>query len=223
MNKKKIVICLMLLPLLITLISLQFLPDQIPAHYDINNQVTRWGSKYETLIYPFISLLIGTMVLGITKYLAKREIDGNNNEKLTLSTGVFLLIMVNVMMVYYLYTDFNQIENLSTVAISIYQIIFFILGVFMIVIGNMMPKARLNSLIGLRTYWSMKNDDVWKKCQRFGGIISIIEGVIIILICCMTSDMYCLMLSLIVLIIFLPIEVYYTYWVSKKLKKDSFL
>lgn len=50
--KKKMVVfySLMFLPLVVVLIALQFLPELIPAHYDMNNQVTRWGSKYETLI-----------------------------------------------------------------------------------------------------------------------------------------------------------------------------
>ena len=42
--KKKMVVfySLMFLPLVVVLIALQFLPEQIPAHYDMNNQVTRW-------------------------------------------------------------------------------------------------------------------------------------------------------------------------------------
>ena len=45
MKKKKIVFyTLMFLPLIVALIALQFLPEQIPAHYDLNNQVTRWGN-----------------------------------------------------------------------------------------------------------------------------------------------------------------------------------
>ena len=46
--KKKMVVfySLMFLPLAVVLIALQFLPELIPAHYDMNNQVTRWGSKY---------------------------------------------------------------------------------------------------------------------------------------------------------------------------------
>lgn len=45
MKVKKIVFYgLMFLPLISALIALQFLPEQIPAHYDLNNLVTRWGS-----------------------------------------------------------------------------------------------------------------------------------------------------------------------------------
>ncbi len=42
--KKTVFYGLMFLPLISALIALQFLPEQIPAHYGLNNQVTRWGS-----------------------------------------------------------------------------------------------------------------------------------------------------------------------------------
>jgi uncharacterized membrane protein len=52
MKKKKIIFySLMFLPLIVVLIALPFLPERIPAHYDFNNQVTRWGSKYNTYIF----------------------------------------------------------------------------------------------------------------------------------------------------------------------------
>ena len=52
MKNKKLYYILMFLPLVASLIALQFLPDVIPAHYNIDNVVDRWGSKYEILILP---------------------------------------------------------------------------------------------------------------------------------------------------------------------------
>ena len=69
--KKSVFYTLMFLPLLVTLIVLQYLPEQIPAHYDFNNQVTRWGSKYEALILPAITIFFGFFMLGMVKYSAK--------------------------------------------------------------------------------------------------------------------------------------------------------
>lgn len=73
--KKKMVVfySLMFLPLVVVLIALQFLPEQIPAHYDMNNQVTRWGSKYETLIFPVITVLFGYFMLAMAKLSSKQE------------------------------------------------------------------------------------------------------------------------------------------------------
>lgn len=109
-------------------------------------------------------------MLGMAKYSAKHEETGKNNEKICIMTGIVSLVIFNAMTGYFLYTDFNKIENLSSVTIDINQLISGILGVSMIVIGNIMPKLRMNSLIGLKTDWSMKNETTWKKSQRFGGI-----------------------------------------------------
>ena len=40
-----------------------------------------------------------------------------------------------------------------------------------------MPKLKLNSVIGLRTKWSMSSEGAWRKSQRAGGIVLMITGV----------------------------------------------
>ena len=67
MNIKKIFYILMFLPLVISMIALVFLPDLIPAHYNIKNEIDRWGSKYEILIIPIIIILLGHFLLFIRK------------------------------------------------------------------------------------------------------------------------------------------------------------
>lgn len=63
MKKKLAFYILMFLPLAAVLIALHFLPDQIPVHYDFDGQVTRWGSKYEALIFPAMTLLLALLCL----------------------------------------------------------------------------------------------------------------------------------------------------------------
>lgn len=211
--QKTIFYILMFLPLPVTLISLVFLPDQIPAHYGSDNQVTRWGSKYETLIFPLMIIIFGLFMLGISKYSAKQE---KNNEKICMVAGIFFLLIFNVMTAYFLYTDYNKVENLSSVSVDLSQLIFILLGIFMIVCGNITPKIRMNSAMGLRTKWSMKNEITWKKSQRFGGVSFIVTGLLIILICCFTKGFACCLWSIGILLLSLPINIYYTYKAAKK-------
>ena len=151
--KKKMVVfySLMFLPLVVVLIALQFLPELIPAHYDMNNQVTRWGSKYETLIFPVITVLFGYFMLAMAKLSSKQEENGSNNKNVCIVTGIASLALFNAMTVYFLYADFNSIENLSSIALDLNQLVFGLLGVAMIILGNIMPKLRMNSVVGLRS------------------------------------------------------------------------
>lgn len=101
--KKKMVVfySLMFLPLAVVLIALQFLPELIPAHYDMNNQVTRWGSKYETLIFPVITVLFGYFMLAMAKLSSKQEENGSNNKNVCIVTGIASLALFNAMTVYF--------------------------------------------------------------------------------------------------------------------------
>ena len=214
--KKIVYYILMFLPLVVTLFALRYLPDQIPAHYGIDNQVTRWGSKYETLVFPVITIFFGLFMLAMAKYSAKHEESGKNNEKICIVTGIVSLLLFNAMTGYFLYTDFNKIENLSEVPLDIYQLLFGVIGVFMIIVGNIRPKLRINSLIGLRTGWSMKNETTWKKSQQFGGVSFIVGGIATIAICLVVEGIACLWWIFGVFAVMILIDIFYTYKIAQK-------
>ena len=212
---KTIFYILMFLPLLAVIVALQFLPDQIPAHYNIENQVDRWGSKYETLIFPVFVIVFGAFMLGMSKLAAKREMDGNNNERVYIIIGIVTLIMFDAMTGFFLYTAFNQIENLSSTPFDLYQLTAGILGISMIIMGNIMPKLRMNAFIGIRTSRSMKNEVLWKKSQRFGGICFIVGGAVMVIVSLCTKEVICGIISLADIIIVAIVSAVYTYKVEE--------
>lgn len=214
--KKTVYYILMYFPLVIVLIALPYLPEKIPAHYGFDNQVDRWGSKYEALLFPIISFFMGYFLLGMAKLAAKKEEHGENNKNVTIIMGILVLILLNALNVYSLYTSFNKVENLSFVSLDIGQLVFGIIAMLMIVTGNLMPKLRMNSMIGLRTHWSMKNEATWKKSQHLGGISFIIGGIIIIGICIVMKGIPCLLSVLGVWAMLIVIDIFLTYRVAEK-------
>ena len=79
-----------------------------------------------------------------------------------------------------------------------------------------MPKLRMNAIAGLRTVWSMKNETTWKKSQHFGGISLIAAGAVIIIVCILTKGFSCFWWTMGIVAIFLVVDTYYTYTLSKK-------
>lgn len=179
--KKTIYYLLMFLPILITVIVLPFLPENIPAHYNLAGEIDRWGSKYETLIFPLCAIGMGCFMLWMAKIAAKEEKNGKNNEKIVFYTGMGLLLFFTAEHCYFLYKDFAAAKSMSySGTADINQFICVLLGIGILVMGNFMPKLRNNGIIGLRTSWSMKNDITWKKCQIFAGISFMIIGALMI-------------------------------------------
>ena len=169
-NKKLLTalyIILMLLPLIAVVVAYPFLPDKIPAHYGMNNQVTRWGNKSETFIFPIITLFFGFFMYIAARGAAEQEKKGSGSEKnnstITFVAGILSIMVFDILTFYFLYADFHQVENLNDMPFSLTKISFGVLGIALIILGNIMPKLKRNSIIGLRTPWSMKNVVVWKK------------------------------------------------------------
>jgi uncharacterized membrane protein len=53
------------------------------------------------------------------------------------------------------------------------------IGVLLIVIGNLLPRARPNWFVGIRTPWTLSSDRVWEKTHRFGGRVFVAGGLLI--------------------------------------------
>lgn len=207
---------LTLLPLLECLVALPFLPDTVPMHFDINMQVDRWGSKYELLIIPALCIASLPLMKIMSEKAIKQEKDGKNNEKIFgLLTNLTLLIF-NAINAYLLFLAFKSAEGVTLNADCLGKIIFGIMGILFIIMGNVMPKTKMNSYIGLRTKWSRKNEETWKMCQHFCGISMITAGLIIIGVSIFTSGAVCIFISTGVVLTVAALDVLYSYLISKR-------
>ncbi len=217
MNKKKVVyFALMFLPLLITVVALPFLPEKIPAHYNFAGEIDRWGSKFETLIFPLMTVGMGFFMLWMAKISSKDE-SGKNNEKIVFYTGMGISAWFTVMHCFTIYKDFAAAGSMGfSGTVDINQLFCIFLGIGMVIMGCFMPKLSRNALIGLRTTWSMKNDVTWKKSQVFGGISFIICGAIMIAAGVFINGYVAMCIALGLIIIDTIVCVIYSYKIAKK-------
>ena len=83
-------------------------------------------------------------------------------------------------------------------------------------LGLVMPKLRRNSLMGLRTKWSLSSDEAWEKSQRFGGKSLAVTGVLVLLgNIILSSGTSSTVFSLGLLTVSVVVSVLYTYWAAK--------
>ena len=190
MKKFKTIICLlMLLSVVITAIMLQFMPDIAPAHYNAAGEVDRLGSKYESFIFPVATVALGGFFLLVDKRVprAKNEKERKTEDVVIYVSGVLTTLYFLGMNIFFMGKGiaYGHSGTASIPGIDIAQtnsVCTILIGAVLIILGNYMPKARVNALYGLRTKWSMANDRVWQKCQRFGGFSSVICGAVLILL-----------------------------------------
>ena len=87
-------------------------------------------------------------------------------------------------------------------------------------LGNVMPKLKRNSLMGLRTKWSLSSDEAWRKSQRFGGITLAVTGILLAFGNVFLYPTWSLGLSTILIIVSVIISVIYSYRVAHTLKSN---
>lgn len=114
-----IYIIMMIFPLLITVMALCYMEDLVPAHYGMDNEVTRWGSKFELLITPIITVIFGSSMLWVSKTILKSKKNANN-VLVNLMLCIGSVLIFDVLSLYFTYCAFYQITNLGDVKSVVY-------------------------------------------------------------------------------------------------------
>lgn len=178
---KMILFVLACVPLLLTLLVYPILPDTIPAHYNASGIVDRYGSKNEMFLLPVITLVMGFVMNISSKISSKKEqSDKKMNEKITLITGILVIISFIGLQISFLGSSLDNVSNLNLYILEPNRMMAIMFGMTMIILGNLMPKLKTNSWIGFRTTKTMRDEVTWKKSQRFGGITFILAGILIL-------------------------------------------
>lgn len=186
-----------MVPFVVTSLILQGLPDKLPMHYDLQGNIDRWGSKTEELIFPIIILLLtGFWHVMIAYYekkakmipedkaasVNKAQAVAKSNSKLLTIVGICMTVMFGAMHFAILYASCVQANaGLSTMTLDIGKLTCTLAGIFFIIIGNFLPKTKINSIVGVRTSWSMYNENTWRLSNRLGAWLLIIAGLLTIL------------------------------------------
>lgn len=155
--------------------ALLVLPVEIPAHYDAAGNITRWGSKYEMLLLPLITLLMGGFLLKVSRWSGKRT---GENRTAVLAIGCGALLVFNVMTVVFLVKAYRIAALGTGLELSVSRILFGVTGLLLFCLGNVMPKLRRNGWCGVRTAWTMENDENWRRSQVVGGGVMMAAGLV---------------------------------------------
>lgn len=229
--KIKIVNIVILLATLVgTLICLSYMPDIVPVHFDIHGVADRWGSKYENLLMPGCMAAMIALWFGVDAGFRK-TIKQSTDEKAITEAKANIKVLnvtftaVSVMFAFLnfsiLYMCASQIDGFVGQEIDIMKIVTILLGASFILLGNIMPKARNNAIVGFRLPWTRFNDVTWKKCNRVAGIAMVVSGALSIIAGLVFDGMLSIMIMLFITFIGLTAITIYAYQVYMKEKGNE--
>lgn len=224
--KKRILWIITFLPTIVTCFVLPYMPSSIPMHYNSAGEIDRWGSKYENFIFPALIILFSLFFNALMRHYQKHRLHSTDskeiqnairNEKVCYYTTLIITLIFNITHYQMMYSAFIEAHSETSVAFLDFNIsLSFLMGVAIILIGAIVPKTRMNSTIGVRTKWSIKNEYLWNKSNRTGGLILVIIGILILISSCIFSSSIILIIDIGLLIIATLGCTLYSYYAFKK-------
>lgn len=161
------VICL--LPIILSLILYDKLPDKMPIHWDIKGNPDNYGSK------AFATIGLPLMMAGlnfITHFVLNTDPKRANPSVVLKVIGKLTIPFMTVTLV-----PITIFAGLGY-KIPIEKIVPAFVGVLFIIIGNYLPKSKQNYTVGIKLPWTLNNETNWNKTHRLAGYLWIIGGLL---------------------------------------------
>lgn len=212
---KFIVICLFLsvVPLLIATISIYFMPNEVPMHYNALGVVDRWGSSNE-MLFIGVLFVIFSLIMSLTFY----KIKMNCNSKLIgLAGSVITSITFIILQVIFTAKIFSIVDGSSFTGNSGFWLSFgiAIYGLIMVAVSAFISLVPLDKLFN-RNFLAC---DIAKRITRRVTLITGVCGVIICLSSALLKNIYSLIPF--VICILLAIMTIIVMWKLQKKSKIS--
>lgn len=200
------------LPIFIGFILWPMLPEMLPIHWGPSGADSFLNKTAAILLLPLILLALQWIMALITVKLQK---ESEQNEKvIKVSLYIIPVLSIFVSGITFLFgLDFN-ITPLLPAIISIP------LGLLMIVLGNVLPKASQNKYFGIKMPSTFSSEKNWNATHRFGGKVWFICG-ILLLFCSLVPMKYVAYPLLAVFIAAMALPIIYSLNFKKKHPEDT--
>lgn len=209
LKKDWIILIIIILGFVLGAYFYKSLPDRVPIHWNAKGEVNGYGSKsFGAFGTPLINLGLYLLFL-VLPYIDPK---GKNYESFKSAYQYLKYILVIFLFGIEIITFF-MVKNSTFIKPIIIPIMVSLLFIFM---GIIMGRIKNNYFVGIRTPWTLANDEVWRKTHRMAGPLWVIGGILNILVTLI--DINFTEISFIIMIILIVIvPIVYSYIIYKKI------
>ena len=149
---------------------------KIPCHWNIKGEIDGYFGKWTgVLIFPGINLAMLLFIIALPYISVRYKNAQKRFDKVIPSLATIIIFFFAGIHIYMILLA-KEILNPSG------NIIFYLIGLMFIMLGNIFPKIPSNFFAGIRTPWTLSSEEVWRKTHRLGGINFVIAGLLMIVI-----------------------------------------
>ncbi len=212
-NKWKIIVSsiITLLPILFGVIVWNKLPEQMAIHWGIGGEADGYvGTAVAVFALPIILLIMNWVCILVTCLDNKGR---NQNPKIINATFWIMPVLS-------LYVNSIIYATAFGMEVDIKLIIAPLIGIGLIVIGNILPKSTLNRTFGIKIKWTLASEENWSATHRFAGKVWFICG-LVSLLGVFIPYFYLMIFLPILLLVVVIVPMVYSYRLYKKQLADG--
>lgn len=187
------------------------LPEQMPMHWNAAGEVDGWGSR---AVGAWLMPGMAAATWLLFWFLPALSPKGFTLEKSARAVALIQVAIIVSLCAIGLLLTFNGVGY----DIPIAQSILVGLGLMIIFTGNVMGKVRKNFYIGIRTPWTLADDEVWARTHRLAAKLMLIAGVITVL---SVLTPWSAPISITVITISFMIPIVYSFLIYRKLNDEN--
>ncbi|MGM0525590.1 MAG: SdpI family protein [Pseudomonadota bacterium] len=193
---------------LITALVYPHLSDAIPVHWNLAGEVDGWMNKpWGALILPLT--MVGTWLLfEVLSFISPKGFKLNEFIDVV---GLLMTIIIAFLAV----ISLAQIAYALGYQVAMTRIISGALGLLLLLTGNYFGKLRKNFFIGIRTPWTLANEEVWNRTHRLAGWLFVLAGLVLFISAFLTTSIW-LILPAILIAALVPAG--YSLWIYKRIE-----
>jgi len=163
---------LVIIAVVATLAVYPRLPELVPTHWNVNGKVDDWSSRlWGAWTIP---LVMAAMLLTFRAF----PLIDPRRENYPKFAGAYEGILI-IVLLFMLALHLSLLSTMLGNRLAVLRLLPVGIGFLLIGIGALLPKARSNWFIGIRTPWTLSNETVWERTHKFGGAVMIATGVLI--------------------------------------------
>lgn len=187
------------------------LPDRVPVHWNANGDINGYGSKlFGAFGLPLINLGMYLMFILLPNIDPKKK--NYNNFMSTYQFLKYLLI------IFFLGIQLMTLLIATGVVVNKPILVQIMISLLFILLGNVMGRLKPNYFVGIKTPWTLANEDVWKKTHRLAAPLWVIGGILNILLSFTGTNSNGIAFMIIVAVISI-VPVGYSYFIYQKIVK----
>ena len=202
---------LTLLPIPIGLLLWNRFPETMAVHFGITGEADGYASpNFAVFALPLLMLAFHWLCIFFT---ARDKGNQGRNQKM-FHIVLWTIPIISNLSLLGLYAFALDVE-FSPVVWTVVP-----MGLLFALIGNYLPKTRMNSTMGIKVPWAYSSEENWNATHRFAGKVWVIGGILVAL-CGLLPHVWAISAMIVFMVVLCVLPIVYSYRFYRKEKAEG--